>query len=105
MGLTAGRSVGRILDRDRSSRGIRGGGQERSARDPKRRRSVSRWTFGERDVAVTAYFAHPTVFAGSEASVHDVETNTAERRVFESLRNGPDDVKSKRLPKSHSDVV
>ena len=42
---------------------------------------------------------------GSEALVHNVKADAAERRVLKRLRNGPDDLKSERLPKSHSGVV
>jgi hypothetical protein len=42
---------------------------------------------------------------GSEAAIHDVQADAAEGKVFERLRNSPDDVKSKLLPESHRDVV
>jgi len=37
--------------------------------------------------------------------VHDVKADATQRGVLKSLGNGPDDVKSERLPKSHGDVV
>ena len=37
--------------------------------------------------------------------MHDVKADAAQRGVLKSLGNGPDDVKSERLPKSHGDVV
>src|SRR5215218_940900 len=43
--------------------------------------------------------------SASEEPMHDVQTDAAERRVCEGLRNSPNDLKSEHLPESHGDAV